>query len=230
MKLSLRKTKNMIFNFSEKYHFTTKLNIEKKKNIEKVRETTLLGTVITDRLTWDRNTEELVKIKKGYKQMRLLNAAAAFTNNRNELKDIHLTLIRSILEQSTVVWHSSLSVKNKSDPERVQKAAVRVIMGKSYSTYKNGLKDLKLDTLETRRDFLCLKFAKNCLNNEKMKALFPLNKTKHHMKKRKVLQFLLKRIKTKRWNRSALPQMTRLLNDEIKERTKSLFLLFVLFR
>ena len=51
-----------------------------------VRETTLLGTVITDRLTWDRNTEELVK--KGYKQMRLLHAAAAFTSNRKELKDI----------------------------------------------------------------------------------------------------------------------------------------------
>ena len=106
-----------------------------------VRETTLLGTVITDRLTWDRNTEELVK--KGYKQMRLLHAAAAFTSNRKELKDILLTFVRSIIEQSAVVWHSSLSLKNMSDLERVQKAAVRVIMGNNYSSYKNGLKDMK---------------------------------------------------------------------------------------
>jgi hypothetical protein len=43
--------------------------------------------------------------------MRLLNAAAAFTNNIKELKDIYLTFIRSILEQSAVVWQNSLSVK-----------------------------------------------------------------------------------------------------------------------
>ena len=89
--------------------------------------------------------------------------------------------------------------KNNSDLERVRKAAVWVIMGNNYSSYKNGLKDLKLDTLERRRDFLCLIFAKNCLNSENMKDLFPLNKTKHHMKKRKQFKFLLKKIKTKRW-------------------------------
>ena len=151
-----------------------------------------------------------------------MNAAATFTNNRKELKDIYLTFIRSILEQSAVVWHSSLSVKNKSDLERVQKAAVRVIMGKNYSSYKHGLKDLKLDSLEKRRDFLCLKFVKNCLNNEKMKTLFPLNKTKHQMKKRKVLKFQQKKIKTKRWNKSALPHMTRLLNNENEKKNKIL--------
>ena len=71
------------------------MNVD-KENIEMVRETTLLGTVITDKLTWDRNTEELVK--KRYKLMRLLNAEAAFTYHRTELKDIYLTFIRSILE------------------------------------------------------------------------------------------------------------------------------------
>ena len=78
MKLNVKKTKNMIFNFSKKHQFTTKLNVN-DADIEMVRETTLLGTVITDQLTWDKNTEELTK--KGYKRMQLLNAAAAFTNN-----------------------------------------------------------------------------------------------------------------------------------------------------
>ena len=95
-------------------------------------------------------------------------------------------------------------------------------MGKNYSSYKNSLKILKLDTLENRRDFLCLKFAKNCLTNEKMKKLFPLNKTEHHMKKRKVFKFQQKKIKTKRWNRSALPYMTRLLNNENQRKNKIL--------
>ena len=70
MRLNIRKTKNMIFNFSKKYQFTTKLNVE-NENIEMVRETTLLGTVITDRLTWDRNTEELVKGEPKFKMKKI---------------------------------------------------------------------------------------------------------------------------------------------------------------
>ena len=70
MKLNVKKTKNMTFNFSRKYQFNTKLKVM-DTNIDMVKETTLLGTVITDQLCWDRNTEELCQ--KGYKRMQLLN-------------------------------------------------------------------------------------------------------------------------------------------------------------
>ena len=109
--------------------------------VEMVKETSLLGTIITDQLTWDRITEELTK--KGYKRMQLLNAAANFTRNRQDLKNIYLTFIRSILEQSAVVWHSSLTKKNRRDLERIQKSAVRVIMGNSYKSYKESLTKTK---------------------------------------------------------------------------------------
>ena len=60
MKLNVKKTKSMIFNFSKKNQFTTDLKVN-DKSIEIVREAKLLGTVITDKLTWDRNTEEIIK-------------------------------------------------------------------------------------------------------------------------------------------------------------------------
>ena len=59
MKLNEKKTKNMVFNFSKK-QFVTKMVVNNEK-IETVKETMLLGTVITDNLTWDRNCEELIK-------------------------------------------------------------------------------------------------------------------------------------------------------------------------
>ena len=211
------KTKSMIFNFSKKYQFITKLKVN-NNDIDMVSETKLLGTVITDRLTWDRNTEELVK--KGYKRMQLLNAAASYTSAKNDLKDIYLTFIRSVLEQSAVVWHSSLTKKNRHDLERVQKAAIRVIMGKSYSTYKNGLKFLKLDTLEKRRELLCLRFAKNCIKTEKVKNLFPLNISKHVMKMRKQKKYKTNKQNTNRLKKSALPYMRKLLNDEYDRNEK----------
>ena len=49
MKLNMSKTKNIIFNFTKKHHFTTQLTIEKDP-IEIVKETKLLGTHITDDL------------------------------------------------------------------------------------------------------------------------------------------------------------------------------------
>ena len=211
MKLNIKKTKTMLFNFSKKYQFTTELNL-KNENIEMVRETKLLGTIITDQLSWDRNTEELSK--KCYKRMQLLNAAAAFTSNRAELKDIYLTYIRSIAEQSAVVWHSSLSGKNRKDLERIQKVAVRLIMGKNYKNYSHSLNALNLDSLNKRRRNLCLRLAKNCLRNEKMKNLFPIRKSKHSMKKRNERKFQSKIINSKRYEKSALPFMTKLLNHE----------------
>ena len=211
MQLNLKKTKSMIFNFSKNYQFTTNLKVE-NSDIDVVSEAKLLGTVLTDKLTWDRNTEELVK--KGYARMNLLNAAAGFTSDKNDLKNIYLTFIRSVLEQSAVFWHSSLTQKNRQDLERVQKAAVRVIMAKNYSTYKNGLKVLKIDTLEKRREVLSLRFAENCLKNEKVKSMFPLNDKKHAMKIRKPRKYKTYKQNTKRLKKLALPYMRKLLKDK----------------
>ena len=219
MKLNVNKTKNIIFNFSKKYQFTTSLSVNNEQ-LEVLRETKLLGTYLTDDLRWNKNTKELVI--KGYKRMQLLNTAAGFTSNLQDLKSIYLTYVRSILEQSAVVWHSSLSAKNKRDLERVQKSAVRVILKRKYTNYKDGLKELKIESLEKRRENLCLRFAKKCLKNEKVKDFFPKKKQKHKMIKRKVKKFKINNAKTKRYSNSAIPYMQRLLNkeNEKKERFK----------
>ena len=153
-------------------------------------------------------------------RMKLLNTAAGFTKSRQDLKSIYLTFIRSVLEQSAVVWHSSLVKRNINDLERVQKAAVRVIMGKQFTNYKKSLQELNLETLEKRRETLCLKFAKNCLKNEKLKDMFPLKKSKHKMKKRNENKYEMKKNRTKRLKMSALPYIRKLLNDENLRKTK----------
>ena len=73
--------------------------------------------------------------------------------NIHDLKSIYLTYVRSVLEQSAVVWHSGLTAKNRRDLERVQKAAVRVILKTKYENYKEGLKKLKIETLEKVEKF-----------------------------------------------------------------------------
>ena len=175
MRLNEKKTKNMIFNFSRKYQFITDLKVN-NKSIEIVKETKLLGTFLTDDLKWN---------EKSLQKNAAVEQSCWIHLKQQDLKKIYLTFIRSILDHSAVVWHSSLTAKNRRDLERVQKAAVRVILGRNYSNYNDGLKKLKLENLNKRREGICLRFSKNCLNNEKVRSMFPKNSSKHKMKKRK---------------------------------------------
>ena len=68
-----------------------------------------------------------------------------------DLKIIYILFIQSILEQSATVWHSSLTEENKSNLERVQKSAIKVILQEKYKGYQNGLALLDIEDLESRR-------------------------------------------------------------------------------
>ena len=92
---------------------------------------------------------------------------------------VYLSFIRSLCEQSSCVWNSSLTVENEDDLERIQKIAFKIILKDNYINYRNALNILELDTLKERRDQLCLQFAKKCLSNEKIKKNCFLQTTDH---------------------------------------------------
>ena len=94
---------------------------------------------------WDQNTAHLVK--KSNARMRRV---ASFGTSSEELKNIYFLFVRSQLEQSSVVWHSSLNEENKADLERVQKSAVKIIMGNKYKSYTKSLDELGMDSLDDR--------------------------------------------------------------------------------
>ena len=146
--------------------------------------------------------------------MQLLHKVASFTSSKEEKKTIYISYLRSILEQSCVVWHNSLTIDNSNDLERVEKSAVKIILGNKYSNYEQALDELNLDSLKTRRNKLCRKFALKCLNNDKTSKFFPLNKKRHCMKTKKYEKFKVKFANTERLKKSAIPQMQRLLNQE----------------
>ena len=133
--------------------------------------TRLLGTIITKDLSWDLNTQNIVK--KANARMQLLRKVASFGTPSEDLVNIYVLFIRSLLEQSAVVWHSSLTQENKEDLERIQKSALKVILGEKYVGYKKSLKKLDLETLNDRREQLCLNFAKSCMKNPKFSDMFP---------------------------------------------------------
>ena len=114
----------MIFNFTNNYKLTTRLTLN-DTNIEVIEKTKLLGTIITNDLKWQENTKFLTK--KGNMRLEILRKAAAFNASLEDLKIIYTTFIRSLLEQSCVVWQSGLTEYQKEDLERIQKTALKII-------------------------------------------------------------------------------------------------------
>ena len=181
MMINGKKTKTFTFNFTDNYQFNTRLKLN-NEIVEVIDNTKLLGTVFQNNLGWDLNTRNIVK--KANARMELLRQVASFGTSVDELKNIYFLYIRSLLEQSAVVWHSSLTQENVADLERVQKSAVKIILQDKYNF-------LDIPTLSERRDQLSLSFAKKCLKHPQTKDMFPLNKKSHNMETRNCEKYLV---------------------------------------
>ena len=209
MKLNTDKSKYMIFNFTDNHQFNTRLSLENNV-LEQVSEKSLLGVVINDRLTWDSNTDFIVK--KAYKRMIILHNLFKFGLPVDELVQIYILYIRSLVENSAVVWHSSLKMAEIKAIERVQKVALKIILKEDFVNYNHALKISGLPSLYERRTILCKKFAVNCIRNEKTGHIFPMNMLRTLVNTRYPEKFFVQPARTERLKKSAIPYMQRLLN------------------
>ena len=95
--------------------------------------------------------------------MCLLRAVSSFNPPSSDLKLIYIQYIRSLLEQSCVLWHASLTSEDRDNIERVQKNAMRIILGENYTPYDDALETLMLAKLSDRREKLSLNLQETVL-------------------------------------------------------------------
>ena len=110
----------------------------------------------------------------------------------------------------------ALASKNRNSIERIQKAAVKLILKDRYTNYEDGLKFLNIDKLEERRRKHSLSFAKKCLRNEKVTNLLPVN-IKNTKNTRNHEKYKVNFAKTERYKTSTIPSLQRMLNEQEKE-------------
>ena len=211
MLLNTKKTNAMIFNFSNQRQFTSRIEVE-QESVEVITQTKLLGVIVNNKLTWDDNTRFLVQ--KANSRMRLLHKLVSFSVPVEDLINIYILYIRSIVEQSCQVWHSSLTLENLQSLERIQKNALKIILQEEYLNYSNALSITGLKSLFERRNDLCLRFAIACTKNDKAKSMFPLNEVSnsYDVNTRYRETYKVVKCKTERFKNSAIPYMQTLLN------------------
>ena len=169
--------------------------------------------MIENDLSWDENVKSLVK--KAYQRTTMLHYLLEYNPPIEDLLTIYKLYIRSILEQSAVVWNSGLTEENKNNLERVQKTCLKIIYRENYQNYSSVLKTANLMSLSDRRKKLCLKFAKKCVNNEATRDMFPVKKNFTNVNTRYHEKYEVQHALTERFRRSPIIYMQNLLNEEI---------------
>ena len=126
--------------------------------------------------------------------------------------DVYTKEVRSMLELAVPVWHSGLTKLQTMDIERIQKVSFKIILGDNYVNYKQACKYLSAQTLEERREKLCLKFARKNFKSEN--CMFTKLKTKVNTRQRTKLVKEYK-CRTGRFQDSSLPYLAKLLNSNV---------------
>ena len=88
---------------------------------------------------------------------------------------------------------------------------MRIILKEHYIDYEHALRISGIPTLKARRSQLCLNFAKNCVKNNMTSSMFPRNNINSDTRQHE--EYHVPHARTERLARSAIPYMTRLLNE-----------------
>ena len=214
MKLNEDKCNYMVFSRAQE-DFVTRLTVNNTK-LDQVHVSKILGVWVSQDLSWDKNTTEMCK--RAYSRVSMLTKLKYVGVPIEDLIEIFVLFIRSTLEYCAVAFHSSLTVDQATDIERVQKTCLKIILGESYVSYTAALEMCNLQTLHDRREKRCLDFAVKCLKHPVNKGLFPLNrnldKDGNKVRSREVFQVNFARTET--YRKSAIPFCQTKLNDNLK--------------
>ena len=132
----------------------------------------LLGIWLDCDLKWKTNTEYITK--KAAKRLYLLKILKSFGTPMDDLLAFYCSVIRPILEYGAEIWNGGLTQEQEKsiEFERIQKRVLRIIY--PNLNYDQAITETKLQTLEERRDELCVSLIKKMLEpNHKLHSLLP---------------------------------------------------------
>ena len=209
MIINKKKTEAMKFTFSRKFDFPPEVRFSDGSLMNVVSVKIILGVQISDDLKWKQNTNFIVNKARG--KIWILRRLLPLSFSHQELFDVYAKEIRSILEYAVPVWHSGLTRKQISEIEGIQKLAFKIILRQKYSGYESACSFFETQSLEKRRQQLCLSFAMKNMKSDKPFFTFPNNNVTLRNRKHKVNEF---KCNTSRFQRSSLPYLAALINAQ----------------
>ena len=79
--------------------------------------------------------------------MQLLRGVLSCGASLQEMVHLWIVFCRSVIEQSCVVWHGSLTQENRDNLERTQKTFAKLVLKEKYQNYDDALLILKQEEI-----------------------------------------------------------------------------------
>ena len=158
--------------------------------------------------------------RKAYARMTMLTKLKYVGVPKEDLLNIYILYIRSLLEYCSVVWHSTITVEQSQNIECVQKLCLKVILGNEYHGYESALESCELMTLSDRREDKCLKFGLKCLLHPVHSQMFPVNPHANAHNTRSTEHFTVNWAKSDSYRTSDVPYIQRMLNEYVNNQQK----------
>ena len=130
-----------------------------------------MGVIITSDLEWEANTTSLVKTDNaGLQMLKLMSKHSAPPDH---LLRIFTSFIPPILEYAAPVCHFGLTAEQSARLERVQKRGIMIVLKLAKMLYEELLTKFKMQTLEKRREKLCMDFGRKIFDPPNPQNPFP---------------------------------------------------------
>ena len=180
-------------------------------SLECTEEACILGVWFTQDLGWGKHVDIITQ--KASSRLFWLKKLKRFGLPTDDLCEFYQGYIRPTLEYAAPVWSPSITARQSMKIERIQKRALRIILGPQYTCYNEALIYLCLPSLENRRKDLSLKFAKSLLCSPIFRSWLPPTRSEIHARNLKgAHQLCIPLAKTNRYKNSPIPYFTHLLN------------------
>jgi hypothetical protein len=209
MKINVNKTSMLVISAANS--FTPVCHIEAgdgsliKSKPENVR---ILGFIFSQSPTVHAHVEQIIKkTRRRYWVLRHLKNCGF---DERELVLVYQSLVRSVIEYCSNVYHSMLTLDQSKALERLQFQALKCIFGYADNSYRSLLEKSGLQTLEERREAAVDKFTEKCLKG-RFAGWFPLNQVEKVTRVTKKYQE--KYARCDRLKNSPLYYMRRRLNE-----------------
>ena len=169
MELNYKKCMEMIIDFRKNISPIPPIYVG-GHNVSRTKSYKLLGIWLDYDLKWKTNTEYI--IKKATKRLYLIKILKSYGAPMDDLLAFYCSVIRPILEYGAEIWNGGLTQEQKKSIERIQKRVLKIIY--PNLDYDQAITETKLQTLEERRDDLCVSLIKKMLEpNHKLHSLLP---------------------------------------------------------
>ena len=212
MKINEKKTSLMAISAATSYKARTQIKFG-NSTIAGSDRMKILGVVFDKNLSFGSHVEQLAKRMRS-RSWTLAKLKKRGLNEERLIK-CYKTLIRPSVEYVPSVWHPMLTAGQADVLERQQVQSLKNIYGLHMSAEKMRQKS-GVERLSKRRENMCLKFAKKCINNPKCMEWFVARRAPLYARRAgtQYPKYLVPPARTDRHRNSPKNYLIRLLNNE----------------